>query len=96
MSTKTRSGLTIIMLVVLAVSAFAAGYFIKDVVSARNGSVHAQEEFDVFWEAWGRIEDSFIGDLPEGRQRTYAAIRGSIGTLDDPYTIFVEPVAREP
>ncbi len=48
-----------------------------------------------FWEAWGRIEESFLGELPEGRQRTYAAIRGSMETLDDPYTIFVEPVARE-
>ena len=95
MSTKKRDGLTIIMLVVLVVCAFAAGYFINDVVSARDGSAHAQEEFDVFWEAWARIEDSFIGDLPEGRQRTYAALRGSIDTLNDPYTIFVEPVARE-
>jgi carboxyl-terminal processing protease len=94
MSIKVRNGLTILMLVVLAASAFAAGYFIRDIVSARNGSVQAQEEFDVFWEAWGRIEDTFIGELPEGRQRTYAAIRGSIETLDDPYTVFIEPVAR--
>jgi len=83
------------MLVVLTVSAFAAGYFINDIVYARNSSVQAQEDFDVFWEAWGRIEDSFLGTLPDGQQRTYAAIRGSMQALDDPYTIFVEPVARE-
>jgi len=79
----------------LVISAFVAGYFIRDILSANDASVYAQEDFEVFWEAWGRIEDSFLGEIPDGRQRTYAAIRGSMEALDDPYTIFVEPVARE-
>jgi carboxyl-terminal processing protease len=79
----------------LVISAFVAGYFIRDIFSAHDVSVYAQEDFEVFWEAWGRIEDSFLGEIPNGRQRTYAAIRGSMETLGDPYTIFVEPVARE-
>ncbi len=83
------------MLIVLAAAAFIAGYFANDIVASRNGSAHAQEEFDVFWEAWDRINSSFIGELPDGKQRTYAAIRGSMQSLDDPYTIFVEPVARQ-
>ncbi len=95
MSDKARNGLTILLIIVLVVCAFTAGYFIKDVLSARNAPVYAQEDFDVYWEAWGKIEDSFLGDMPEGRERTYAAIRGSMATLDDPYTLFVEPVARE-
>ena len=74
----------------LVISAFVAGYFIRDILSTRDASVHAQEDFEVFWEAWGRIEDSFLGEIPNGRQRTYAAIRGSMETLDDPYTIFME------
>jgi carboxyl-terminal processing protease len=64
-------------------------------VASQNGSAHAQEEFDIFWEAWERIDSSYIGDLPENKERTYAAIRGSMQTLDDPYTVFVEPVARQ-
>lgn len=90
-----RNGLTIILLIVLVLSAFIAGYFIRDFLSSRDASVYAQEDFDVFWEAWGRIDDSFLGEMPDSRQRTYAAIRGSMDILDDPYTIFVEPVARE-
>jgi carboxyl-terminal processing protease len=90
-----RNFLSIFLLVVLVISAFVTGYFMRDILSARDASVYAQEEFEVFWEAWGKIESSFIGEIPEGRQRTYAAIRGSMETLDDPYTIFVEPVARE-
>ncbi len=95
MSNKMRNFLSIFLLVVLVISAFVAGYFMRDILSARDASVYAQEEFEVFWEAWGKIESSFIGEIPEGRQRTYAAIRGSMETLDDPYTIFVEPVARD-
>jgi carboxyl-terminal processing protease len=83
------------LLVILVISAFVAGYFIRDILSAHDASVYAQEDFEVFWEAWGRIEDNFIGEIPDEHQRTYAAIRGSMNTLDDPYTVFIEPVARE-
>ena len=65
MSDKTRNGLTILLLIVLVISAFAAGYFIREIIAVRNGSVLAQEEFDVFWEAWGRIEvDLHTGPPP--------------------------------
>ncbi|MDX1416159.1 MAG: S41 family peptidase [Candidatus Promineifilaceae bacterium] len=95
MSNKQRNGLTIIMLLLLAASAFVAGYFTNGIITSRNGSAHAQEQFDVFWEAWGRIENNFIGDLPDDSQRTYGAIRGSMQALNDPYTVFIEPVARQ-
>jgi len=35
------------------------------------------------------------GDLSSDTARTYGAIRGSLETLDDPYTLFVEPQRRE-
>jgi carboxyl-terminal processing protease len=95
MSSKVRNSLTILLLVMLVITAFVAGYFIRDILSAQDASVYAQEDFEVFWEAWGRIEDSFLGEIPDSPQRTYAAIRGSMEALDDPYTVFIEPVARE-
>jgi carboxyl-terminal processing protease len=49
----------------------------------------------LFWEAWAHIEGNFLGKLPTSEQLTYGAIRGAIGLLDDPYTVFIEPVARE-
>lgn len=96
MSEKTRNYLAIIMLVVLAASAFTAGYFTNDFVELQNGGtlVHQRREFDVFWEAWDRIEESFIGEIPSAQERTYGAIRGSMADLQDPYTVFIEPVAR--
>ena len=97
MSEKTRNILAIIMLVVLASSAFIAGYFTNDFVELQTGGtlVHQRDDFDVFWEAWDLIDDSFIGELPAPRDVAYGAIRGSMANLDDPYTIFIEPVVRQ-
>jgi carboxyl-terminal processing protease len=97
MSEKTRNILAIVMLVMLAASAFVAGYFTNDFVELQTGGtlVRQRQDFDVFWEAWDRIGESFIGDLPTARDLTYGAIRGSMADLQDPYTVFIEPVARE-
>lgn len=94
MSNQVRNGLTILMLVVLAVSAFAAGYFANDLLAMRNAAAYS-DDLGVFWEAWSLIEGKFIGELPTAEQRTYGAIRGSMEQLGDPYTVFVEPVARD-
>ncbi len=95
MSNNLRNGITVLMLILLALAAFIAGYFANEMIDLRNGSAYAQEEFDIFWQAWDRIESNFIGDLPDEKQRTYAAIRGSMESLNDPYTVFIEPVARQ-
>ncbi|MFL7791732.1 MAG: S41 family peptidase [Anaerolineae bacterium] len=50
-----------------------------------------EEAFQVFWEAWGIVQRDFYGELPDEEAITYAAIRGMINALDDPYTSFVEP-----
>jgi carboxyl-terminal processing protease len=51
----------------------------------------AGEAFDLFWEAWELIERDYYGALPSDDDLTYGAIRGAIGTLDDPYTAFFDP-----
>lgn len=87
------------MLVILAVSAFAAGFLTRELVDGRDTSTLAHAEQDseqaLFQEAWSLIENNFFGSLPESRQVTYGAIRGSLATLNDPYTVFIEPAARE-
>jgi len=42
-------------------------------------------------EAWRIIKKDFYGDIPSQQTRTYGAIKGSVQTLDDPYTYFIEP-----
>ena len=45
----------------------------------------------LFNEAWGLLEDQFYGDLPQGKEVTYDAIRGLVDRLGDPHTAFVDP-----
>jgi carboxyl-terminal processing protease len=97
MSDKFRNLLAVFLLITLAISAFVAGYFMNDFVELRMGGtlVRDQNDFDLFWEAWDRIESTFIGEIPTSKELTYGAIRGAIALLNDPYTVFVEPVARQ-
>jgi carboxyl-terminal processing protease len=83
-----------LLLILLVAGAFTAGYFVSE-LRTKGNQVHADEEFDVFWEAWKLIDENYIGQLPVEQQRTYGAIRGSLETLEDPYTVFIEPVVRD-
>ncbi|MDQ4077046.1 MAG: S41 family peptidase [Chloroflexota bacterium] len=53
------------------------------------------DNFNVFYEALGMLRNEFYGELPEGQQVPYAAIRGVLARLEDPNTVLVEPVAHE-
>jgi carboxyl-terminal processing protease len=97
MSNKFRNGLTVFMLVILAVSAFGAGYLTRELVNGRGGSslAHADQDLSIYYEAWNLIEENFLGEIPAPQDVAYGAIRGSLFALDDPYTVFIEPAARE-
>lgn len=52
-------------------------------------------QLDLLREAWDFVESDFIGRVPDSRTMTYGAIRGALGTLNDPYTMFVEPQVNQ-
>ncbi len=97
MSNHFRNGLAVFMLVILAISAFGAGYLTRELLDDRSAAplAHADQDLSLYHEAWNLIEENFLGTLPEQRDVTYGAIRGSLAALNDPYTIFIEPAARE-
>lgn len=49
------------------------------------------QDMEIFWEAMGLLERDFYGELPAGQERSYGAIRGVLGLLDDPNTSFMAP-----
>ncbi len=78
------------------VGAYAAGIgtawlFMRD----RTPDAEEASGFGVFWEAWHLVEDHFYGELPDVQHLSWAAIRGSLGALEDPYTTFLEPQPRQ-
>jgi carboxyl-terminal processing protease len=93
-----RDALTVVLIVALVALSFGAGYLANEIIGQRMGPANhfsQGDDFSVFWEAWGWIENSYLGTLPAPQQTTYAAVRGALSALGDPYTIFVEPVDRE-
>lgn len=51
--------------------------------------------FDTFWSAWKVITDTYALEMPDSKDITYGAIRGSLRALNDPYTLFSDPVDTE-
>jgi carboxyl-terminal processing protease len=68
-----------------------AGFALRDFVVDDQPTEEESEEFSLYWEVWHRVEEQFYGDIPTEPVSTYGAIKGALTTLDDPYTIFIEP-----
>lgn len=58
-------------------------------------SAAAQEELDVFWQAWELLDVAFYGDKPTDEERMRDAVRGMVSSFDDPYTVYLDPQPRE-
>jgi carboxyl-terminal processing protease len=74
---------------------FAAGFLLSDQlhVQALAAPVLAQEggRYDLLDEVQALIDHFYVREQPDYRARQYAAIRGMLASLDDPYTFFIEP-----
>ncbi len=105
MSQREQNIAITILVILLPVVSFLAGYFVNDYVAflsvnqqapaVVNTAAAEESDLGLFWEAWGLIENNFIGQTPSDQQLSYAVIRGALSSLDDPYTIFLEPVVRQ-
>lgn len=54
-----------------------------------------EETFKLYQEVWDVVEDDFYGDIPDKEERMDAAIQGSLETLGDDYTSYIEPDAAQ-
>ena len=45
-------------------------------------------------EVWGHVRESFVGAIPSDTVRNYGIIRGALSSLNDRWTILVEPQPR--
>jgi carboxyl-terminal processing protease len=48
-------------------------------------------DFDLFFEAWGLVEEQFDGEIPLNEEILFSAIEGSLDTLGDENTRFIRP-----
>jgi carboxyl-terminal processing protease len=47
--------------------------------------------FDLFWDVWNRIQDHYVDAPVDEQQLLYGSIQGLVRSLDDPYSIFLDP-----
>lgn len=49
-------------------------------------------DFRLFWDAWQALKENFIDETKfDSQKMLYGAISGMVQSLDDPYTIFMDP-----
>jgi carboxyl-terminal processing protease len=103
-SSFVQTTLAILIGLFLVALAFGSGFVVASFQPHQDVYYYYDPHGDVasssgplklFQEAWSVIEKDFYGPLPVNNQRVYGAVRGLLNTLDDPYTVFVEPIPRQ-
>lgn len=59
--------------------------------TGRAGEAEAAFDYDLLRLVLQLLDQQYYGELPEGKELTYGAIRGMLQALGDPYTSFIEP-----
>jgi len=92
-----RKHFFIYLILLLMVASFGAGLVVGEETVRKSylegGDSVKKEGVDlgIAWEAWEKLHDKYVGDLPANESMVYGMTRGLVGALDDPYTIFMEP-----
>lgn len=72
---------------------FAGGFFLRDIIGLRSpvAALHGTTNYPLLDEVQGLIDRYFVREQPDYTTRQYGAVRGLLGTLNDPFTFFIEP-----
>lgn len=81
-----------LLAMLVATVSFAAGFGANYLYAARQ---HPQgtaipRNFRLMWEAWNLIKEQFYGTIPDKPVLVHGMIRGTLKSLEDPYTVLVE------
>jgi carboxyl-terminal processing protease len=58
--------------------------------SNRDLGAPKDTDFSLFWEAYSKLKENYIGKI-DGQKLLYGAIYGAYASVDDPYTVFLDP-----
>jgi carboxyl-terminal processing protease len=71
---------------------FAAGFFFRDLVDRPPlAAASGETGYALLDEVQALLNRHYFREQPEYTQRQYAAIRGMLASLNDPYTFFIDP-----
>jgi len=69
----------------------AQGGLPERIASTRAGGGRQMDPFNTYSRTVSELKDVFYGELPSDTKLTYAAVRGLLRSVDDPYTAFLDP-----
>lgn len=69
---------------------FLAGFLVSDRLPA-DAQAKQDVSYPLLAEVQSLLESHYLRSLPPDRELEYAAIRGLMSNLDDPYTFFIDP-----
>ena len=73
---------------------FAAGFFFRELVGLPSRAVALasdDESYPLLDEVQALLDRNFVREQPDYAVRQYAAVRGMLSALQDPYTFFIDP-----
>ncbi|HLU09785.1 MAG TPA: S41 family peptidase [Oceanobacillus sp.] len=73
---------------------FTAGFFFREIVglpSRVSASASDDESYPLLDEVQALLNRHFVREQPDYTARQYAAVRGMLSSLEDPYTFFIDP-----
>lgn len=102
LQSSMKKYISIPILIILLASIFGSGFFIGQIsrpsIEKVEGLTNKElgqptlVDFSLFWDAWRIIEKKYVDRDDLDRQNMiYGAIAGLLKSLDDPYSIFMEP-----
>jgi carboxyl-terminal processing protease len=91
MQLAIKIALTTLIALFIFVMGAGAGYAVRDYVVDDQPTNEENQSLALYWEVWHRVEEQFYGQIPQTPISTYGAIKGALATLNDPYTLFIEP-----
>lgn len=96
--------MALLVLACTAGTAFLAGFSTANLVHQRAISIPLmptptpasppqteEEAWQLFRDVWDIVREAYYGEIPDFQTIVYGAIRGSLQTLGDEYTSFIEP-----
>ena len=84
-----RSTLLVSLTIVIMGVSFLTGYYIRDRMASY------EPDLDLVKEAYSLLLGYYFGELPDDLSLQRGMIHGMVGTIGDPHTIYVEPIAHE-
>ena len=102
---KFKKPIRIYLIVILILAAFVVGLFmgrsdwverqltqkIRSEITGKYISQTEKVDFKLFWDVWDILEKKFIKQPLDYEKMLYGAIEGMVESLEDPYTVFMDP-----